>query len=100
MKVTTNDLYCGAYLLSKGGRLAEIIMNHSHGRQSCLFVLTGADVLSLHQEFLSGAATVNLREFKASMLHLKDRMFSYLRQQEKGEEHYERQCRKRAHTGA
>ena len=96
MKITTNDLYCGAYLLSKGGRLAEIIMNHSHGRQSCLFVFTGPDVLSLHEDFLSGSAIVNLREFKAAMLHLKDTMFSYKRQEEQEEAHEGRFSRRRA----
>lgn len=89
MKVVTNDLYCGAYLLSKGTRLAEIQVNYSHGRQSCLFVFTGPKALELHQEFLSGTAIVNLRDFKASMIHLKDQMFSALRC-EKEDERYER----------
>ncbi|MHC9544166.1 MAG: hypothetical protein AB9903_32030, partial [Vulcanimicrobiota bacterium] len=54
VKVVTNDLYCGAYLLSKGGFFTEVKLNHNCGRQSCLFVFTGPSVLDLHQEFLSG----------------------------------------------
>ena len=96
MKITTNDLYCGAYVLSKGGRLAEIIMNHTHGRQSCLFVLTGDEVPALHQEFLEGSAVVNLRDFKAAMIHLKDQMFSYKRQEEQGDAHAQHNWSRRA----
>ena len=96
MKITTNDLYCGAYILSQGGRLAEIIMNQSHGRQSCLFVFTGEEVLSLHQDFLEGSAIVNLRDFKAAMIHLKDQMFSYKRQGEQGEAHEQYYSHRRA----
>jgi hypothetical protein len=94
--MTTNDLYCGAYILSKGGRLAEIIMNRSCGRQSCLFVFTGPEVISLHQDFLSGAAIVNLRDFKAAMIHLKDQMFSYKRQEEQEEAHDQHYSHRRA----
>lgn len=91
VKVLTDDLYCGAYILSKGGALAEIKVNRNGARKSpstALFVFTGPKVLDLHQDFLSGTAIVNLREFKASMIHLKDQMFAALRC-EKEDERYE-----------
>jgi|WetSurMetagenome_2_1015567.scaffolds.fasta_scaffold365895_2 hypothetical protein len=95
MKVVTNDLYCGAYLLSKGGLLTEVRLNHSCGRQSCLFVFTGPQVIDLHQEFLSGLAVVNLKDFKAAMIHIKDQMFSCKRQEEKEEAHERSSIRRR-----
>jgi hypothetical protein len=84
MNIVTNDLYCGAWLLSQGSLLTEVRLNHSCGRQSCLFVFAGPQVLDLHQEFLSGRAVVNLKDFKAAMIHIKDQMFSRKRQEEKG----------------
>jgi len=94
VKVVTNDLYCGAYLLSKGGLLSEVKMNHNCGRQSCLFVFTGPQVLDLHQEFLSGTAVVNLKDFKAAMIHIKDQMFSCKRQDEKEDAHERKYSRR------
>lgn len=88
MNIVTNDLYCGAWLLSQGSLLTDVKLNHTYGRQSCLFVFTGPQVLELHQEFLSGQAVVKLKDFKAAMIHLKDQMFSCKRQ---GEEKYGRE---------
>lgn len=89
MKVVTNDLYCGAYILSKGGALEEIKVNRNKIRPTVLFIFTGPDVFNLQKEFISGKANVNLKDFKASMIHLKDQMFSTLRN-EKGDERYEK----------
>lgn len=79
MKIVTDDLYCGAYLLSKGGVLSEIKVTYSGQRSSCLFVFSGSQLHKLQKEFSGGSAVVNLKDFKASMIHLKDRMFSALR---------------------
>jgi len=95
MNIVTNDLYCGAWLLSQGSLLADVKLNHNCGRQSCLFVFTGPQVLELHQEFLSGQAVVNLKDFKAAMIHIKDQMFSCKRQEEKEEAHERSSVRRR-----
>jgi hypothetical protein len=81
MRVTTQDLYCGAYILSKGGALEEVKMNEEgrNRRPSITFVFTGEDVEKLSREFQSGQANTNVASFKVAMTHLKDVMFNTLR---------------------
>ena len=79
MQVTTQDLYCGAYILSKGGCLEEARLTRPGGRPSVTFVFSGANVDKLAREFQSGQATIDLVTFKAAMTHLKDVMFNTLR---------------------
>ncbi|MGE5598037.1 MAG: hypothetical protein ACM3XS_01495 [Bacteroidota bacterium] len=79
MRVTTQDLYCGAYILSKGGCLEEARITGSGQRPSVTFILSGQNVDKLAREFQSGQAMINLAAFKVAMTHLKDVMFSTLR---------------------
>jgi hypothetical protein len=79
MQVTTQDLYCGAYILSNGGCLEEARLDKTGGRPSVTFVLSGQDVDKLAREFQSGQAMINLVSFKVAMTHLKDVMFATLR---------------------
>ena len=80
MRVTTQDLYCGAYILSKGGALERIELTEGrNGRPSVTFIFTGDQVETLSQEFQSGKANTNVASFKVAMTHLKDVMFNTLR---------------------
>lgn len=79
MKVVTKDLYEGAYLLARGGRVEKIEVDRSRARPSVFFILAGEEVLAWEREFRSGQAMVEVRLFKASMMFLKDQMFSKLR---------------------
>jgi len=80
MRVATQDLYCGAYILSKGGSLEEVkIAGARGGRPSVTFVLAGQGVEELAREFQSGQAQANVTAFKIAMMHLKDVMFATLR---------------------
>jgi hypothetical protein len=80
MRVTTQDLYCGAYIISKGGSLADIELTEGrNGRPSVTFILTGENVEELNKEFQSGKANTNVASFKVAMTHLKDVMFNRLR---------------------
>jgi hypothetical protein len=81
MRVTTQDLYCGAYILSKGGILESVKLEETgrDGRPSVTFILSGVNVGILSNEFQSGKASVNLASFKVAMNHLKDIMFQKLR---------------------
>ncbi len=81
MRISTQDLYCGAYILSKGGLLEEARLTGGSGRPSVTFVLAGEGVDQLLQEFQSGQATINLASFKVAMSHLKDVMFNRLREE-------------------
>ena len=63
MKVKTKDLYCAAYIVSRGGTVEDIILTEDGRRgrpSSAVFVLSGANVDVLSREFLSGAAEANL----------------------------------------
>jgi hypothetical protein len=47
MRIKTKDLYCAAYIVSRGGILEEILLTEDgrHGRSaSATFVLSGEDV--------------------------------------------------------
>ena len=78
MKVKTKDLYCAAYIVSRGGAVEEIVLTEDGRRgrsSSATFVLSGANVEALTREFLSGEAQANLAAFKNAMHQLKEMMF-------------------------
>ena len=86
MKVKTKDLYCAAYLVSRGGTVEEILLSEDkrqrpdgRGRSSsATFVLSGDNVDALSREFLSGQAEANLAAFKNAMHQLKEMMFELI----------------------
>ena len=81
MKIKTKDLYCAAYIVSRGGTVEDITLSEDGRRgrpSSAVFVLSGANVEALSKEFLSGQAEANLASFKQAMNQLKERMFELL----------------------
>jgi len=81
MKIKTKDLYCAAYILSRGGTVEEIILTEDGRRgrsSSATFVLNGANAAELSQEFFHGRAEANLATFKLAMHQLKEMMFDKL----------------------
>jgi hypothetical protein len=81
MKVKTKDLYCAAYIVSRGGTVEDILLTEGGRRgrpSSAVFVLGGANVEALSKEFLSGQAEANLAAFKQAMNQLKERMFDLI----------------------
>jgi hypothetical protein len=78
MKVKTKDLYCAAYIVSRGGTVEDIVLTEDGRRgrsSSATFVLSGENVERLSREFLSGEALANLAAFKNAMHQLKEMMF-------------------------
>jgi hypothetical protein len=78
MKIKTKDLYCAAYIVSRGGMVEEIILTEDGRRgrsSSATFVLSGENVETLSKEFLGGQAEANLASFKNAMNQLKEMMF-------------------------
>lgn len=69
--VKTSDLYYGAYILSSGGRL-DAVESHLDGSRKVAFCFSSPRAQELTREYLSGEATVNLRQLKSSLKHLKD----------------------------
>jgi hypothetical protein len=81
MKIKTKDLYCAAYIVSRGGTVEDIVLTEDGRRgrpSSAVFVLSGANVEALSKEFLSGQAEANLAAFKQAMNQLKERMFDLI----------------------
>lgn len=81
MKIKTRDLYCAAYIVSRGGMVEEILLSEDGRRgraSSAIFVLSGANVEALSREFLSGRASANLAAFKQAMNQLKDMMYELI----------------------
>ena len=81
MKIKTKDLYCAAYIVSRGGTVEDITLTEDGRRgrpSSATFILSGENVESLSKEFLSGQASANLASFKQAMNQLKERMFDLI----------------------
>jgi hypothetical protein len=86
VNVETKDLYCGAYILSSGGTLAEVrLEGRRAGKPAVIFIFTGDDVDERLKEYESGQAMTNAAHYKAAMNHLKDVMFERLRSREEKE---------------
>ena len=88
MRIKTKDLYCAAYIVSRGGAVEDIVLAEDGRRgrpSSAVFVLSGANVEALSREFLSGQAEANLAAFKQAMNQLKERMFDLIDGREKPE---------------
>jgi hypothetical protein len=73
-KITTSDLYYGAYLMSNGGRLEGAIVK-GKDRRKVQFKFAGPKITKLAHEYITGEATVNVRYLRSSMEHLKDIIF-------------------------
>ena len=81
MKIKTKDLYCAAYIVSRGGTVEDITLTEDGRRgrpSSATFILSGDNVEALSNEFLSGQAEANLASFKQAMNQLKERMFDLI----------------------
>lgn len=81
MKIKTKDLYCAAYIVSRGGTVEDITLTEDGRRgrsSSATFVLSGENVEALSKEFLSGQASANLAAFKLAMNQLKEMMFDLI----------------------
>ena len=77
MRLKTKDLWCSAFVLAKGGELETIQINKNGGsKREAMFVLAGPDVTELSREYQTGHALCNVSRLRASMLHLKEQMFS------------------------
>ncbi|MGE5581094.1 MAG: hypothetical protein ACM3X9_01000 [Bacillota bacterium] len=80
MRVTTQDLYCGAYILSKGGRLEETNLARGRsGRPFVSFTFSGPNVEDISNEYQSGRAIADMAAFKIAMEHLKDIIYEKTR---------------------
>ena len=78
--VEVTDLFRGAYLLASGGSLADVRVR-TNGRRIATFLITGNDLDRLDSDYRCGRALVNPVQLRESLNHLRDAMFSKLREQ-------------------
>ena len=78
VKLRTSDLWQSAYVLAQGGELIKVELNE-HGRRRATFIFTGPEVDRFGREFRSGQAVCNVTNLRASMIHVKEVMFSRIR---------------------
>jgi hypothetical protein len=74
-KIKTSDLWQSAYVLARGGELIAVELN-GNGRKRATFIFSGPEIEKLSREFRSGQAVCNVTRLRASMIHLKEVMFS------------------------
>ena len=79
MKVETEDLFCGAYLMDKGGYLTDVRVGVGKGKYDITFVFEGEEIKSHLDDYNSGMGTVNVASYKSWLNHLKDVMFDRIR---------------------
>jgi len=78
----TTDIFRGAFFLSKGGRLSDVLMSQDH-RQIVSFRIVGEDLLNLDEAYRTGMATVDPLRLRESLNHLRDVLFRALRENER-----------------
>lgn len=81
MKLLTNDLYEGAWLLSQGIELSRMWLDRS-GKKVVVFEFTGEDVLTFQNQYKNGKAEVNVVKLKSALREMKDRMFWLIKNEE------------------
>jgi hypothetical protein len=80
MQITTQDLYCGAYLLSNGDRLDGTKLIRGRGNRPLVsFIFSGPEIEEHSRKYQNGQATVNVASFKIAIEHLKDIIFEQTR---------------------
>jgi len=80
--IATENLYLGAWALSRGCELKRVVVSRSNGRATAVFELEGAEVEALAQDYYQGRAVVNLGHYREMLEGLKDRLFEALRENE------------------
>ncbi len=90
----TTDLFKGAFLLCKGGRLAGIRIEFD-GRKTATFQISGENLDLLNEDYVTGNALVDPVQLKNSLNHLRDILFNKLRDKEN--QRYERTSTNRHH---
>jgi hypothetical protein len=80
--MSTDDIYLGAFVLSRGGELCGIDVRGINGRRVAFFHVKGSALAETEREYYGGPAVVNLLVLKAAVRRLKDAALSAIRQEE------------------
>jgi hypothetical protein len=79
MRVLTNDVFCGAFLMTQGARLIDLLVDRSPIRSTGTFVLEGDDLLALQEAYSLGEATAPVKDIRDAVTELRTRLAKALR---------------------
>lgn len=74
MRALTNDVFCGAYLMTRGARLVDLLVDRTGSRSSGTFVFEGNDLLALQEAYSIGEATARVKEIRDAVTELRSRL--------------------------
>ena len=80
MRVLTNDVFAGAYLISRGARVADLLVDRTGARETGTFVLEGPTALEDHETYSRGEAIANVKIIREGVTYLRGRLARALRQ--------------------
>jgi len=80
MRVLTNDVFCGAFLMTQGARLVELLVDRSTIRSTGTFVLEGDDLLALQEAYSLGEASARVKDLRDAVSELRGRLARALRE--------------------
>lgn len=80
MRVLTNDVFAGSYLLSRGARVVELLVDRTGARETGTFVIEGPTALADHEAYSRGEATANVKVIRDGVTTLRGRLARALRQ--------------------
>jgi len=79
MRVLTTDVFCAGYLIVRGGRVIDLLVDQTGTRSTGTFVVEGAQVLADHEEYSRGQATANVKALRDAVTALRGRLAETLR---------------------
>jgi hypothetical protein len=79
----TEDLFLGAFGLTRGGELAGIEVRGVNGRRMAVFHIEGEGMAELEREYHRGPSLVDLRLLKSEVARLKNLAFGAIREIER-----------------
>jgi hypothetical protein len=74
MRVLTCDVFAGAYLMTQGARLVDLLVDRTGARSSGTFVLEGDDLLALQEAYSIGEATARVKDIRDAVTELRSRL--------------------------
>jgi len=80
MRVLTNDVFCGAFLMTQGAHLVDLLVDRSTIRSTGTFVLEGDDLLTLQEAYSLGEATARVKDLRDAVSDLRTRLAKALRE--------------------
>lgn len=80
MRVLTTDVFQGAYLMTQGARLVDLLVDRSGIHPSGTFVFEGDGLLALQAEYSTGRATAPVKAIRDGVTHLRTCLARALRQ--------------------